>query len=100
MGIPPIAGWFMMENRMKMDDDFGVPIFQEPPKMGEDEASLSRHVQGVRLGDGSPLSMGEQLRWSTKPQVTWPWVEVVVRLHGRLKLWGYPQSSIGKWDFP
>ena len=24
----------------------------------------------MRLGDGSPLSMGEELRWSTKPQVT------------------------------
>ena len=27
-GIPK-AGWFVVKNRMNMDDDLGVPLFQE-----------------------------------------------------------------------
>lgn len=29
-------------------------------------------AQGMRLGDGPPLSMGEQLRWWTQPQAGEP----------------------------
>ena len=29
-GGTPIAGWFTVENLIKMDD-LGIPLFQEPP---------------------------------------------------------------------
>ena len=29
IGGTPIAGWFLMENPMKMDDDWGLPLFWE-----------------------------------------------------------------------
>ena len=32
MGVPPI-GWFIRENPIKMDDDWGYPYFRKPPYM-------------------------------------------------------------------
>ena len=32
MGVPPIAGWFLLGKiPLKLDDDLGVPLFQETP---------------------------------------------------------------------
>jgi len=41
-GGSPIAGWFRMENPMKMDDNWGYPHFRKPPNLcafGPDQKS-------------------------------------------------------------
>ena len=34
-GGTPIAGWFTMENSLKIDENWGYPYFRKPPYVGE-----------------------------------------------------------------
>jgi len=48
-GGTPIAGWFTVENLIKMDD-LGIPLFQEPPYIYIYTSEIYLHLDGCRAG--------------------------------------------------
>ena len=50
-GGTPIAGWFLREHPMKMDESGDTTQFRKPPKIGDAERMMTAMIWGWKLTD-------------------------------------------------
>ena len=64
-GLPPIAGWFRVENPLTMDDDLGVPPWLWKPPYVLSDSQTAGCASHVRLPCALP---GSGHRWLVRPR--------------------------------